>query len=165
MRRVSLAGILVSIALAVPAWGAPPKQGVLVLGRSLGEVRLGMTPAQVRSTWGTAYGICRNCAATTWYFNYFKFRPQGAAVRFSRGRVDAVWTLWSPAGWHTSDKSLRLGADALLVNARHGALVSIRCGSYRALLLTRRQVTTVFYVYGQTLWGFGLMRPGDAPCH
>ena len=140
-----------------------PKQGVLVTGKSLGAVRLGMTPAQVQTLWGTRFGRCRGCAQPTWYFNYRRFHPEGAAVRFRRGHVDAVWTLWSPPGWRTRS-GMKLGVPALEVNVRFGALVTIQCGSYRALILTRGDVTTSFYVYGQKLWGFGLGRPGSTPC-
>lgn len=140
-----------------------PKQGVLVVGKSLGGVRLGMTPAQVTQTWGTNHARCRGCKLRTWYFNYRAFRPEGGAVRFRKDRVDAVWTLWSPRGWRTRG-GMRLGAPGLEVNARYGALVQIPCGNYRALILTRGDVTTSFYVYGQKLWGFGLGRPGTTPC-
>jgi len=142
---------------------ALPQHGLLVPGRSLGGIRLGMTPAQVQTVWGTRYGRCRGCTQPTWYYNYRAFRPEGAAVRFHRGRADAVWTLWLPPGWHTLG-GLRLGQNALEVNVRYGALVSIPCGSYRALVLTKGRVTTVFYVYGQRLWGFGLIRAEATPC-
>jgi hypothetical protein len=140
-----------------------PQHGVLVPGKSLGGVRLGMTPAQVQSTWGMRYGRCRGCAQETWYYNYRRFNPEGAAVRFRRGRVDAVWTLWLPRGWHTPG-GLQLGQNALEVNVRYGALVSIPCGSYRALIRTTGRVLTAFYIYGQRLWGFGLTRPESTPC-
>ena len=155
MRGISLAFALLSTTL--------PAHGVLVPGRSLGGVRLGMTPAQVQSIWGTRYGRCRGCAHTTWYYNYRRFRPEGAAVRFRRGRVDAVWTLWLPPGWHTPD-GLRLGQNALEVNVRYGALVSVPCGSYRALIRTSGPVTTSYYIYGLRLWGFSLTRAGSTPC-
>ncbi len=140
-----------------------PQHGMLVPGRSLGGVRLGMSPAEVQATWGTRYGRCRGCAHQTWFYNYRAFRPEGAAVRFRHGGVDAVWTLWLPPGWRTRG-GLALGQNALEVNVRYGALVSIPCGSYRALIQTRGRVTTVFYIYGQKLWGFGLIRPGSSPC-
>lgn len=151
-----------ALALAA-ASAALPQHGVLVPGRSLGGIRLGMTPAQVQALWGTRYGRCRGCVQPTWYFNYRKFQPQGAAVRFRRGRVDAVWTLWLPPGWHTPG-GLRLGQNALEVTVRYGALVSVPCGSYRALIRTKGRVTTAFYLYGQRLWGFGLMPAGAAAC-
>jgi hypothetical protein len=83
-------------------------------------------------------------------------------VRFRSGRVDAVWTLWKPPGWHVGN--LVLGAPAASIADRLGALVTIPCGSYEARILTRRNVTTVFYVYADQLWGFALRRPGSSPC-
>ena len=140
-----------------------PKGGELVPWQSLGGVRLGMTPAQVRHTWGTRFGRCRSCPQETWYFNYDPFHAEGAAVRFRKGRVDAVWTLWKPDGWHSG--KLALGAPAPAITGRYGALVTIPCGSYEARVLTRGPVTTTFYVYGGKLWGFGLNRSGASPCH
>jgi hypothetical protein len=141
-----------------------PHPGVLVPGKSLGGVRLGMTPAEVRAQWGNGFGRCRGCAQETWYFNYRAFQPEGAAVRFAKGRVDAVWTLWEPAGWRTSD-GLRLGVPAPQLNARYGALVTISCGTADALIRTKGRVTSVYYVFDDKLWGFGLNRPGAIPCH
>jgi hypothetical protein len=167
MRWAALAAT-VAVLAAVPAAAASaalPRHGVLVPGVSLAGVRLGMTPAQVRATWGLTFGVCRSCSARTWYFNYDPYQPQGAAVRFRRGRVDAVWTLWSPPGWHTQDSKLRLGLVEPQVHGVLGALVTIPCGSYIALILTRKSATTVYYVFGGKLWGFGLSRPGASPCH
>ena len=141
-----------------------PNHGVLVPGKSLGGVRLGMTPAEVRALWGNDFGRCRGCVQETWYFNYRAFRPQGAAVRFATGHVDAVWTLWEPVGWRTSG-GLRLGVPAAQVNVRYGALVTIACGNVDALIQTKGRVTSVFYVFANSLWGFGLNRPGAIPCH
>jgi hypothetical protein len=141
-----------------------PTPGVLVPGKSLGGVRLGMTRVDVRAQWGDGFGRCRGCKQETWYFNYRVFHPQGAAVRFAKGRVDAVWTLWEPPGWQTSD-GLRLGVPAPQLNVRYGALITITCGTAQALIQTKGRVTTVFYVFGGKLWGFGLNRPGAIPCH
>src|SRR6266516_6317805 len=105
-----------------------PNPGVLAPGKSLGGVRLGMTHAEVRAQWGGSFGRCRGCRQETWYFNYRAFHPQGAAVRFANDRVDAVWTLGEPTGWHTSD-GLHLGVPAPQLNVRYGALVTITCGN------------------------------------
>ena len=102
---------LLAVALAI----ALPQHGVLVPGRSLGGVQLGMTQPQVERAWGTNYGRCRNCVRKTWYFNYEKYHAEGAAVRFRNGRVDAVWTLWKPDGWRAG--KLALGAPAPAVTA------------------------------------------------
>ena len=150
---------LLAVALAL----ALPQHGVLVPGRSLGGIELGMTQAAVTQAWGSNYGRCRDCARTTWYFNYEKFHAEGGAVRFRNGRVDAVWTLWKPSGWHVG--RLVLGAPSAAITDRWGALVSVPCGSSEARVLTHGTVTPVFYVYGGKLWGFGLNRSRGSPCH
>ena len=152
---MSLLAVLLALAL--------PQHGTLVPGLSLGGVRLGMTQPEVRHAWGTGYGLCSGCKRTTWYFNYEKFHAEGAAVRFRAGRVDAVWTLWKPPGWHAG--TLTLGAPAPAITSRYGALVSVPCGSYNARILTHGTVTTAFYVYGGDLWGFGLNQSSASPCH
>jgi hypothetical protein len=139
-----------------------PKRGVLIPWQSLGSVSLGMTHAQVQQRWGTDYGRCRNCKQETWYFNYKRFEPRGAAVRFRAGRVVAVWTLWQPKGWRVDQ--VRLGAPAAALTARFGASVTVPCSSYQARIVTKDGVTTVFYVFGDRLWGFGLIEPGASPC-
>ena len=142
---------------------APPLHGVLVPGSSLGGLRLGMTQAQVRSTWGLRYGVCRGCAAPTWYFTYKPFTQQGAGVELAHGRVSALYTLWSPPGWHTA-KGLVTGDPAAKITQLYGPMPLEQCIGYSALLLRRGATLTAFYVVDQKLWGFGLMRYGRSPC-
>ena len=57
--------------------------------------------------WGHSYRICPKnvCKGTdtVWYYVYGGSEPLGAAVRFNpAGRVNAVFTLGSPAGWRTA---------------------------------------------------------------
>jgi len=60
------AAVAATAALLTPAAAAaPPEAGVLAPGTSLGGVRLGMTKADVRRTWGSSYGRCRDC--DRWY--------------------------------------------------------------------------------------------------
>jgi hypothetical protein len=154
-------GLPASTAEAAPA--SLPRNGVFDPGRSLGGLRLGMTPAQVRAAWGTAYGRCRDCARPTWYFNYTRFSPQGAGVEFRRGRVDAIFTLWSPTGWRTT-RNLRIGDEEANVTATYGALTRAECGSYRALLLPRGRVVSAFAIVSSRVWGFALLRAPSRPC-
>ena len=149
------------LALALAA--ALPQSGTVVPWHSLGGVELGMKPAQVERVWGTHHGLCRGCAQQTWYFNYEPYHPEGAAVRFRNGRVDAVWTLWKPPGWHLG--TIQVGAPAESLTGRWGALVTVPCGSYEARILTKGGVTTVIYVYADQVWAFGLSRPTASPCH
>jgi hypothetical protein len=158
-----LLGTLLAALAAVGAAGAkPPAAGVLVPGRSLGGLQLGMTPAQVRARWGSDFGRCRACAAATWYFNYAAFTPEGAAVEFRHGRVDAIFTLWAPAAWHTP-KRLRVGDPSPRVAQLYGVLPEIGCGPYQALTMPGPATTTI-YVRDAKVWGFGLSRAAVPVC-
>jgi len=152
-----------ALALPAPAVAAPPRAGVLVLGQSLGGIRLGMTKPQVKARWGARFGKCRTCLFETWYFNYRPFEPQGAAVEFELGTVRRVFTVWKPAGWRTAD-GLLLGAGEREVTSRYGELPRRRCLRYAALLKAGPGTVTVLYLYDGELWGFGLIRPGLAVC-
>jgi hypothetical protein len=164
MRHAGKLATVVALLLAGTAAAAPPKTGVLVPGRSLGGVSLGMTQAQVRAAWGSRFGVCRDCGArTTWYFNRERFRPQGAGVELRDGRVASVFTLWKPPGWRTSD-GLTLGEPEARITETYDALTRVECGGYSALLLRTAGTITAFYVYEGRLWGFGLTRPDSLVC-
>jgi hypothetical protein len=145
------------------AAAALPDPGLLAPSQSLGGLRIGMAKPQVRSAWGTDFGRCRNCVHETWYFNYEPFRPQGAGVEFVRSRVARVFTLWQPAGWRTT-RGLVLGAAEAQVSRRYGPLSRHSCAGYEALVLPGRRTQTAFYIHDGELWGFGITRPGSAPC-
>lgn len=159
----TLALTIAVLAIAGTAQAAPPRQGVLVPGRSLGGVEIGFTPGQVRAVWGDRFGRCRNCRETTWYFNLTSYKPEGAGVEFRRGRVAAIFTLWRPLGWRTS-RSVSLGENVARVTAVYGPLARTECGKYSALTLTRGSTVTTFYVLSQQVWGFALSRRGVAVC-
>jgi hypothetical protein len=150
-------------ALAAPAAAAPPGAGVLVPGRSLGGVALGDSKAAVEARWGRAYGICRGCAAETWYFNYYAFQPKGTAVEWRDGRVAAVFTLWQPLGWRTT-RGLELDDHVSRVTGVYGPLPRTECPGYAVYALRRRTAVTTFVVLGDRLWAFGLARPGLPLC-
>jgi len=160
---VPLAGLVAALLVVAPAGAAPPKQGVLVPGQSLGGLRLGATKAQVAAAWGPRHGSCRDCREETWYFNYTPFQPQGAGVSFRKGRVAALFTLWKPEGWRTRS-GLRLADPDPLLFALHDGLRRTDCGPYDAQVLRRESTDTVFYVYDDEIWGFGLTTAGVDPC-
>jgi len=158
------AAVAATAALLTPAAAAaPPEAGVLAPGTSLGGVRLGMTKADVRRTWGSSYGRCRDCDRETWYFNYRPFTAQGAGVVFERGRVDQAFTVWRPEGWRTA-RGLVLGAAEAEVTRLYGPLERRECAGYAALVLPAAKASTAFYVHEGELWGFGLTRRGESPC-
>jgi hypothetical protein len=157
-----LAAAAAALVLAAPAAAALPREGVLVPGRSLGGVRLGMPMKTVIARWGRSFGVCRGCRSTTWYYTYARFQPQGVGVSFRDGRVDALFTLWQPPGWRTS-LGVLLGDDAAQVTAAYGPLDRRRCDGYSTLVLRTRTGVTEFYVVGERLWGFGVSR-APQPC-
>ena len=162
MRRALLVAAL-SLLVAAPVAAAPPQAGLLVPGKSLGGLELGATKKQVERAWGRAYGVCTGCARETWYFNYYAFQPRGAGVEFRHGRASAIFTVHSPAAWHTQ-KGLALGDPAAEITVLYGALTRLECGNHYALLLPRRGAVTVFYVLHERLWAFGLARSGVPVC-
>jgi len=160
MRALALGAVF---ALAAPAAAAPPRAGTLVPGRSLGGLRLGVSQAAVKAAWGRNFGVCRGCTEPTWYFNYAAFEPQGAGVGFRAGRVVAVFTLWSPASWRSTD-GLRLGAPRFRVTDRYPRAARTTCNGYYALTVGTGATRTDFYVANGRLWAFGLRRPSLPPC-
>jgi hypothetical protein len=134
-----------------------------VPGKSLGGVRLGSTGMQVSAAWGSRHGVCRDCRTPTWYFNLRAFEPQGAGVAFRRGRVVALFTVWSPQGWHT-DRGLRIGDPAARIVGLYGPMLRSNCGTYAVMTLRRGRTTTSFYVVDEQVWGFGLSRLGEPAC-
>jgi hypothetical protein len=149
--------------LALPAAGAPPKRGEFVPGKSLAGIRLGMTRQEVAAAWGMGHGVCRGCPRETWYFNYRPFTPQGAGVVFERGRVAHAFTVWRPVGWKTPE-GLTLGDPASEVARVYGSLDRRQCTFYYALLKPAKRVESVFYVFRDQVWGFGLIRSNASPC-
>ena len=160
-------GALVALALGflpATAAAAPPRHGVFAPGQSLGGLRLGATPAQVKGAWGSRYGRCRDCPRPTWYFTYRRFKPRGAAVQFRRGRVEAIYTLWAPRSWRTT-KGLRIGDDATRVTSLYGTLARADCpGNYYALTMPTRGGVNAFYVVNEKIFGFGLLNFAVPAC-
>ena len=128
-------------------------------GTSLGGVRLGDTPAEVRRRFGSDYGVCRGCATTTWYFTYRRFESKGLAVEFAGRRVSAVFTLWKPDGW-TGPGHLGLGAIEGELTSTVGSVIPVACSGYTALV----KGESVYLIVDGKLWGFGLVRRGRSPC-
>jgi hypothetical protein len=155
------AAAAIALTIAGAATAGPPGAGVLVPGRSLGGVRLGMTLAQVEARWGRAYGRCRSCTRPTLYFNMYAFRPEGAGVELRGGRVSAVFTLWAPGAWQATN-GLRIGDNAAQATALFGPLPRTSCAGYDALSLRSRRAVTAVYLVSGEVWGFGLL-DGAAP--
>ena len=162
-RLVSLLAGAFALVSIVSASAAPPRHAEFLPAKSLAGVRLGMTRQDVLAAWGKRHGVCRDCPHETWYFNYRPFTPEGAGVVFERGRVVHVFTVWRPAGWRTPE-GLVLGARASEVSRIYGALDRRQCTFYYALLKPGKRTQSVYYVFRDHLWGFGLTRPNASPC-
>jgi hypothetical protein len=160
-----IAVVIGALALTASADAAPPRVGVLVPGERLGGIPLGASPARVRALWGARNGVCRSCFSPTWYFNYRRFEPQGAAVSFSRGRrrVTGVYTLWSPRGWRTS-AGLVVGDSVARATELYGPLARVECGTYYALTMPGKKGVSAIYVSDEKVWGFGLFARGRPIC-
>jgi len=163
MRRSFITTAVIALSLAVPAAAGLPKAGVLLPGRSLGDVRLGESARAVRAALGTFYGSCRGCPRRTWYFTYGRFDKHGLAVEFTGGRVSGVYTLWRPAGWHAPHK-LGFGTSVLAVHRLTGASQTVPCADYSALVRDSAHARTAYYLVGGRLWGFGLFGRSTSPC-
>lgn len=159
----AVAAALLALAITAPAAAGPPRAGLVVPGKTLGGLHLGATEAQVRAAWGDRFGVCRDCPERTWYFNYRRSEPQGAGVSFRRGRAVALFTLWSPPGWRTT-RGLAIGDPAVRVAGLYGPRLRVRCTTYYALTIRRREVTTAIYVFDEQVWGFALLAGGQRVC-
>jgi hypothetical protein len=153
--------------LALAAGGSasaePPSGGLFTPGKSVAGVRLEMTKEQVTGAWGARHGVCRECVETTWYFNEQPFRPEGTGVVFEGSHVVHAFTLWQPEGWKTPE-GLELGDQGGKIGETYGLLSERTCAGYTALVLEEGTAWSVFYVYDDGLWGFGLVMPGRSPC-
>jgi hypothetical protein len=164
MSRVVACAAAAALCVAVDtAAAALPATGTLVPGRSLAGVRLGEPAAQVRAGLGRSYGVCRGCLRTTWYFTYRAFERIGLAVEFTARRVSAVYTLWQPPGWRSTD-GVQLGAAEAEVTSAAGVLVPVACTGYSTLVRDMRGVRTAYYLVDGKVWGFGLLGSRQSPC-
>jgi hypothetical protein len=166
----ALALVLVSTALgagSAHSAQALPSRGILTPGVSLGGVHIGDTMTQVVARWGHNYKLCptNQCGKkdTVWYYIYGRGEPLGAAVRFLNGKVRAVFTLGSPAGWHTAE-GLLIGEQIDKANALYGQLGWSVCIGYGAMSMRNSKTVTSIYTTGEAVYGFALTAPGTPIC-
>jgi hypothetical protein len=163
--KLAVGAVAVVFALTLTGSDAvtAPERSLFVPGESLGGVRIGMTKAAVAEAWGARHGVCRSCPHETWYFNYEPFLPEGVGVVFERGRVTYAFTVWQPDGWRTPE-GLRIGEPAADIARTYGPLDRRRCVRYDALVEPGLRAQTVYYVFENEVWGFGLTVPDASPC-
>jgi hypothetical protein len=165
--------VVIALSVFVPsavAARALPTRGVLTPGQSLGGIKIGMTMAQVKTVWGLNYKLCPRSSACTltktdqvWDYIYERGEPLGAAVRFRKGVVTAVFTLGSPAGWHTQ-QGLGVGEQVEKANELYGQLAWHVCTGYGAMSMRNGNTVTSIYTTGENVYGFALTAPTEPIC-
>jgi hypothetical protein len=162
----SLAVVALACALATAATaGSLPSRGVLIPGKSLGGISLGTTQTQVKTRWGARYQECEKsfCKDPTWLYFYASGEPLGAATRFRKNKVVAVFTLGATTGWRTSN-GLKIADPASRVYELYGSPRYTKCIGYEALSVTQGKVVTSFYLTSGVIYGFALTIPGLTVC-
>ncbi len=165
-----MVALALSLFLALSSHGAAnqsraagfPIRGVVVPGKSIGTISVGMSELQVRTHWGRNYSVCSSCPLTTWLYTYTGGEPLGAAVKFANNRVVAVFTLGSPAGWGL--KGLMMGDPLSNVYNLFGNTGDAQCIGYDALTVRIGQNTTSFYDASGVIYGYALTGPTQPVC-
>jgi hypothetical protein len=119
--------------------------------------------AKVKTVWGPKYKTCTYCTDITWLYMYRTGEPLGAAARFEQGKVVAVFTLGSPAGWKT-DKGLAMGDGISNVYQYFSNTGTKRCIGFDAITTQTGNVTTAFYSAAGVVYGFAMVIPGMTVC-
>jgi hypothetical protein len=171
--KVLLLALVLGTAVLAPSAAQArtfPTRGVLTPGESLAGIRLGMTMDQVERIWGTNYKLCPRSSACpltqidqVWDYIYARGEPLGAAVRFRKGRVTAVFTLGSPSGWRTR-QGLGVGEAVEKANELYGQLVWHVCTGYAAMSMRNGDTVTSIYTSGENVYGFALTAPTESIC-
>lgn len=145
--------------------GNLPSRGVLVPGKSLGGVSLGLNQARVRTMWGSRFTQCEKsfCKDPTWLYFYPTGEPLGAATRFRNDKVIAVFTLGATTGWKSTN-GLKIADPASKVYELYGNPRYTKCIGYEALSVTQGRVVTSFYLTSGVIYGFALTVPGLTVC-
>jgi hypothetical protein len=143
--------------------GHLPMKGIVIPGVSLAGVKIGDTEQHVKAVWGPNFVVCKYCSDPTWLYEYQQGEPLGTAARFQKGKVVAVFTLGSPAGWKTN-KGLYIGdpiSNAYQYFANPG---TTRCIGFDAITLRHGNVVTAIYSSAGVVYGFALVTPTMTVC-
>lgn len=140
-----------------------PVRGVIVPGVSFAGIKLGDTGQRVRAVWGNNFTACGYCTDTTWLYEYRGGEPLGAAARFEKNKLVAVFSLGSPAGWKT-DKGLYMGDPISNVYQYYGGTATTRCIGFDAITARIGKSVTAFYSAAGVVYGFAMVVPGMTVC-
>jgi hypothetical protein len=177
MVRADLIGIVASIAIALlpnsetrkdaqqHSTARLPTRGVLVVGKNLAGVEVGQTQARVRRQWGPPGRVCTTypCTDPTWIYLYPRGEPLGAAVRFRKKKVVAVFTLGAVPGWRSTN-GITIAEPASEVYKRYPKPKYTKCIGFEALSIPGNGVVTSFYLTSGVVYGFALTVPGLTVC-
>jgi hypothetical protein len=156
-----------ALAIVAAVAGFLPAQGTFVPHESLAGVRLGDTPAQVRTAIGTRYTVCKTCDSPSWFYFTragFSGGESGLGVSFRQGRVAAVYTLGYPRGWRTP-KGLKVGQEERRLLKLYGGGMSItECIGYMAHSRRGPGVVSTFFTMDAFVSGFALTLPSEPVC-
>ena len=145
------------------ARGHLPMRGVVIPGVSLAGIRIGDTEQHVRQVWGSSFVTCKYCSDPTWLYEYESGEPLGTAARFQKGRVVAVFTLGSPAGWRTN-RGLYIGAPISNAYEFLQSTGTTRCIGFDAITMRQGNVVTAIYSSAGVVYGFALVTPAMTVC-
>jgi hypothetical protein len=164
LARLSLVAlaVLALVATGTAAAGSFPTRGKVVLGTSIAGIKLGETQTAVKSAWGPKYDLCTQCKDQTWLYEYQGGEPLGAAVRFEKSKVVAVFTLGSPAGWGT--KGLMMGDPLANIYSVYANINDVHCIGYDALTVKVPAGTMAFYSAAGVIYGYALTAGKLTPC-
>lgn len=143
--------------------GHLPTRGLFVPGVSLAGVHIGDTQKRVVSILGPKYKTCAFCTDPTFLWMYGSGEPLGMAARFENGKVVAVFTLGSPAGWKT-DKGLAMGDGVSNVYNFFPNTGTKRCIGFDAITVRTGNVMTAFYSSAGVVYGFAMVIPSMTVC-
>jgi hypothetical protein len=196
-RKLSFALVLAALAacafqgVAGAHWTNFPSKGVVVPGRSIGGITLGMTEQQVEQRWGHNFVVCTKCGPNlVWLFEYPGSEPLGAAIKFGvpasssaaptsptktasktstaspklnpAAKVVAVFTLGSPTGWGT--KGAMMYDPVSNVYNLFGNTGDSQCIGFDALTVRIGASTMSFYTASGVIYGYALTAPSQSPC-
>lgn len=147
--------------------GHLPSRGVLVVGKSIAGVKLGMTQAQVKTILGGNFTNCITspCNDPTYLYFYPSGEPLGMGVRFNKKTLKAVaiFTLGATPGWKSTE-GIKVADPISKLYDYYGSPKYTKCIGYEAYSLTKNGVVTSFYSTSGVVYGFAITVPGLTVC-